>query len=542
MTPDLSRNSFDPSKFFSRVIQQQGRVLLDADWNEQVAILLRAMRTLAADLIGPFGAPVDPAAPNQPPPGFRIALDTSSGSVSGRLAWTIGIGRYYLAGLLAENVEDSAKPGTPISLFSQPYLTLDPLNDLPKDFPFLLYLDAWERELTALDDDTIREPALGGPDTAARAQVIWQARIQPLAMTSPSSSSSSQSSSSSPGPSSSSSLSSSSLSSSSSSSPSSSSSSSSSSVGPQNTSFATLSPPWDVLRQGWQPSNRGMLKARASTSTEPGKSRYCSSPADAAYTGAENQLYRVEIHSGGKVGDSPPPTFKWSRDNGSVAFRVTSIAAADDGWKVTLKDLGRDFRRSLDAGDWVEVLDSELLWRNPKPGDQPLDLLQVSAVAPIDMSVTLEGGSTGSTFDVLQALVASGANLATLGAVLRRWDQTAVTDSNPVGVVEVVEALPPGPKGGQPQPNWIDLENGIQVSFCPPADGDSNVYRPDDYWLIPARVAGNDVIWPRDQGQPVAQPPRGVTHYYAPLAIVQNRISPPIDLRPVVRALAQPPA
>ena len=36
---------------------QQGRVQLDADWNEQADILLHYLRTLAADLIGPFGGP-----------------------------------------------------------------------------------------------------------------------------------------------------------------------------------------------------------------------------------------------------------------------------------------------------------------------------------------------------------------------------------------------------------------------------------------------------------------------------------------------------
>ena len=39
MRGDFSRDTFDPVKHFSRVLQQQGRVQLDADWNEQTAIL-----------------------------------------------------------------------------------------------------------------------------------------------------------------------------------------------------------------------------------------------------------------------------------------------------------------------------------------------------------------------------------------------------------------------------------------------------------------------------------------------------------------------
>ncbi len=48
MKGDFSRLTFDPRKNFSSVLMQQGRVQLDADWNEQGAILLHYVRTLAA--------------------------------------------------------------------------------------------------------------------------------------------------------------------------------------------------------------------------------------------------------------------------------------------------------------------------------------------------------------------------------------------------------------------------------------------------------------------------------------------------------------
>ena len=71
---DLTRDSFAPLKRFSRVLSQQGRVQLDADWNEQVDILLSTVRTLAADIIGPHGSPdagftVEPLATASPTPG-----------------------------------------------------------------------------------------------------------------------------------------------------------------------------------------------------------------------------------------------------------------------------------------------------------------------------------------------------------------------------------------------------------------------------------------------------------------------------------------
>ncbi len=59
MKADLSRTTFNRFKRFSRVVAQQGRVQLDADWNEQSSIMLYQLRRLAADIIGPAGGPAD---------------------------------------------------------------------------------------------------------------------------------------------------------------------------------------------------------------------------------------------------------------------------------------------------------------------------------------------------------------------------------------------------------------------------------------------------------------------------------------------------
>ena len=89
MSGDYSRQRFDPSKHFSAVLMQQGRVQLDADWNEQGAILDRRWRAETIDLIGRSGVP------RETPDGFRI--------VAAGDTFTIGPGRIYVDGLLAEN-------------------------------------------------------------------------------------------------------------------------------------------------------------------------------------------------------------------------------------------------------------------------------------------------------------------------------------------------------------------------------------------------------------------------------------------------------
>src|SRR4029077_16775372 len=45
---------------------------------------------------------------------------------------------------------------------------------------YLLYLDAWQRHISALEAPAIREVALGGPDTATRTRTIAQVRALPL--------------------------------------------------------------------------------------------------------------------------------------------------------------------------------------------------------------------------------------------------------------------------------------------------------------------------------------------------------------------------
>src|SRR5262245_6972090 len=157
MKADITRDTFDPRKRYTRVLMQQGRVQLDADMNEQASILLQFMRSLAADIIGPHGGPGD---------AFLIGAQPD-GSNTVPHDFSIHSGRYYIGGLLVEN--DST-----LDFAKQPWaVNLKPQSGA---IEYLVYLDAWERLVSFIEDDSIREVALGGPDTAARTQVVWKAR------------------------------------------------------------------------------------------------------------------------------------------------------------------------------------------------------------------------------------------------------------------------------------------------------------------------------------------------------------------------------
>jgi hypothetical protein len=442
MKADYSRDSFDPAKQFTRVLMQQGRVQLDADWNEQTSILLHYLQTLAKDLIGDHGTP---AAEGQ---GFMIMVEQTSNPPK-IVNLAIGVGHYYVDGILCEMDQ-------PPSYFHQPGYPLDPAKDSDKlpDPPFLVYLDVWERLITAIEDPHIQEVALGGPDTAARTKIVWQVKVK---------------------------------------------------------SWSDLKIPFEPAKLKCEnqvqvrevmshlfndqpnPFSWGVnLAAQAQEQEDENETNACIVSPEARYRGLENQLYRVEIHRGGKAG-ADGATFKWSRENGSVVFPIRSLTET----LVSLEHLGRDERFGLEVGDWVEVVDDATVLRA-----EAFPLLKVMKVDPVELTVTLSGAPPEDVGRDLNK-----------HPLVRRWDQQqgdktrgGLQIAND-GAALVVES----------DTDWLNLEDGIQIRF-PPLTG---TYFTGNYWLVPARTATGDIQWPKKNNVPRELEPLGIQHHYAPLAIVQ---------------------
>jgi hypothetical protein len=478
---DFTRDTHNPLKRFSRVLMQQGRVLLDADWNEQTSIILHYLRTLAADLIGPYGGPGD---------GFKIESITVVDSGRQKEDFTIEKGHYYVQGILCEN---DAK----IANYQHKGISFQDFQPLSQG-SYLVYLDVWERHITFLADEdprhnepSIREVALGGPDTASRAQVVWQLQWAELSVE-------------------------------------------------KNTNFtaAQLNDPREghgtfrtLLRNAAiVPEVPGKLRARAMKPKTDGQDCACVTSPESRYRGVENQLYRVEIHKPGVAWngvaplgspysddpsaapdpDSPPTesnfaeaaTFKWSRENGSVVFRIRKPVASGDGkTTVALTDLGRDARFGLKKGDWVEIVDDDYILQN-----RAESLLEVEAINGEDRSVTLRGTPGNNIGQDLDR-----------HPLLRRWDYHGHPRSGGLTSVQAGAEF------------WIPLEDGIEIQFEAPA---SATFKTGDYWLIPARVATGDVEWPGPAGAPEPLPPHGIEHHYAPLWIVTAGPDGKVDATP----------
>ncbi len=534
---DISRVTFDPKKHYVGVVMQQGRVQLDADWNEQQAIYQHRTETEARDVIGQCGVP-------QLRGGFRIGFTPDNTDL------TISPGRMYVDGILCELNEATPVPvrfldenhvqvqswnvdgqdfqkgqwvefldaqmqfrkltrildidATQQSLTlltdktnydttglkdekdlylrrvttytTQPYCPtteheypgpayatypddtkLPTLNLHANHYLLVIYIDAWKRSVTSLDDEHMLEAALGGIDTAARLQTVWQVKILPIEL--------------------------------------------------QAEFRGTLAKRQDLLQQlseiqsgGQGRSKRreiedsreqleqeiatysstltcnssfsewdaltasppGMMNARTFTGGEAG---------NPGYQRLENQLYRVEVHRGSD--DQEGPYYKWSRDNGSVVALIESVV--DN--KVVVKGIGLDDDRGFSAGQWVELLNDEREL-NGLPGH----FVRIKEVDPITKALQLEQGPP--QIDGEQH------------TKIRRWDGGGAIAMNGT---------------------WLNIESGIQVQFSP------GVYKNGDYWLIPARTQTGDIEWPPfavPNVNPIPQERAGVYHHYARLARV----------------------
>ncbi len=278
MKGDFSRLRFDATKHYAAVLEQQGRVALDADGNEATAINDYLRTTTNRDVIGRCGVPKHGG-------GFEIGPIPASGT--GVTDLSISAGRMYVDGILCEQDSDTTYLGQ-VDYPNAPFAPVAGQTDL-------VYLDVWQQHVTAIEDDALRERALGGPDTTTRLRTVCQVKILPNV----------------------------------------------GAGGP--VSCSSDIPAWDALRA--PTTARLTTQVAAGPADEP-----CTLAPGGGYAGLENQLYRVEIHASqnGTAG-----SFKWSRDNGSIVVAVTDFLA---GNQVEVERLGWDDVRALRKNDWVEVL------------------------------------------------------------------------------------------------------------------------------------------------------------------------------------------
>lgn len=332
----------------------------------------------------------------------------------------------------------------------------------------LVYLEAWERQVSPAQHPWLREPALGGADSAIRSQIVWQVRAatstrarqrlhavhDALALrgedTDPADT-----------------------------------------AGEDLKNALAAAPPVaaDMAKAGtafldalWLARPRLAALGHSETHEDP-----CAIAPSAHYRGRENQLYCVRVHRGGLAGGALGASFKWSRENGSPVLRIApkGVVQNADSLVVTVESLGHDRRTGLQVDDWVEIDGDPFEFAETAP---PLGKVRRIDVARRQVTLDLPPGGEHPSY--------AGCT------VLRRWDQPADSDPGGVPIVETAE-----------DDQWTPLERGVRIRFLP-----GGVYRSGDYWLIPARVATGDIEWPAgNDGRPRALGPHGPQRLAAPL-------------------------
>jgi Family of unknown function (DUF6519) len=438
MSGDYTRFTFDPVKGFSGLLKQQGRVSLDADFNEFEEILDRRSRAEMFDVVG------QTVVPETTPHGFEISF-----TGPGKLA--IGRGRAYVDGILAEcfgdlkagsildpNLNGLHGPDTPgIDYDKQPFYYSAPIaypapsgGTDPVD---LVYLDVWQREMTMYEEERLLDVALGGRDTANRVQTAWQVKIFKDASLD---------------------------------------------------ATSCENPP-----QAWTdfiaPSSARMTADVGPPPQPPGP---CIINPAGGYTGRENRLYRVEIHESGTLG-SGTATFKWSRDNASLQATVVksiTLVGAGPHSLVTVDSTGRDSWLRFEAGDTVEVLDDfvEFSMRETGKGGR---LAKIVSIDEANAQIEVDQDFTGFVDTARHARI-------------RRWDVAQVPAPDPAK--RVVDNV-----------TTFKLEQGITVKF---EGAGTDTLHAGDFWVFAARTADGKI------DEVKSQPPRGILHHYARLALIKN--------------------
>ena len=451
MSGDYSRLTFDPRLDFSSVLLQQGRPLTDADWDEAEA---QTWRRIQAGTWDTFSQSV---VPQTTPSGFEITLS------AGKL--TIGRGRIYVDGLLAENhgAGDAAWDvrlaetfgGDPIAFEEQPYAPGAPSP--PESGEHVAFVDVWLREVTQFERPELVEPAIG-VDTTARLQTAWQVRLLEVAGAA---------------------------------------------------GGIVCATPDDKL-PGWAAliaPSAGRLSIGTGASSEPSP---CLIPPSGGYKGLENQLYRIEIHTGGA---QDVATFKWSRDNASVAARVLRVVGTDT---VIVDSVGKDSVLRFNPGDWIEIVDDVLELGVDPASKRPRHVGQLYRIADAGVddatrALTLEPSALGLAAFPADA---QGQLDPARHTRVRRWDHRGTVrraDGSVWFELDTSDGEIPLPPAG----TQLQLESGILVSFDLDGTIAGGEFHSGDWWVCAARAGDAASVETLDKA-----PPRGVHHHYTRLAIV----------------------
>lgn len=460
-TQDITRYLHRPKQRYVGVRMQQGRTILDSDWNEDALLEAEDRRTALVELIGSHGSTNA---------GFQISAVTSiitsvtvteagvtSSAVPG-YDFTIAPGSIFVGGMRFCLEQPETYRG------QHDWLRID---ELPASMPLpptfaelkataeevrydLVYLHAWQQPVSAVEDHEIRERALGGPDSSTRIRRMRRVEIA-------------------------------------------------TNVGsdvPADAFEAMFESLEDSGVATYDHATAELVsnaKLTVSFTAEPSTSA-CGSQIPPGYAGHEDQAIRVELFGERQL--------CWGFCNAAPLYRVR--VNKDDPTRVKFISQPRDGERAPKIGQIVEIVP----WSAKLPNDEKVAELQgvlarvTSSYNPNVREIVLDQAVPAEWLEWLETHAQhlsdrDGDNDRYL--YLRVWDRGSDTESP-----ALIDLHPDKPV--------VLAGTGLQVTLDP-------VGRSGDYWIIAARTATPTQPTPWDLLTGAA--PHGTRHFYAPLAMIR---------------------
>ncbi|MDQ6867041.1 MAG: DUF6519 domain-containing protein [Pseudomonadota bacterium] len=476
MPSDRSRTSSDPRYQYKGVVTQQGRVIVDRDFNALQDIVNGRTEADAADVIGPCGTPdngfaiilPDTSPPSPPlwsppaplPPPFLHPFD-----------FVIAPGTMYVGGQRAVLPERQAGKAITYSYFDQPDF-IRPDDPLPLDGSpprqsviELVYLHVFEQEVSAAEDPDLLDAALGGVDTTQRLRLMR--RVRRLLVQSEDCVS----------------------------------------------AWAEATALW-LKQKGLYLDPETMrlvpqVKLQVGFTQEQAVADPCDPVAKGGYLGADNQLIRVQISNSGVPGDATQPArLLWGYDNASFLYRVAKVVS--NGQMLQLTRDPPDAFHIPQTGQVVEILRSAaILESEPDETDPTGQSTIVRCVAE----------ATGVVRTLTQPYGPASSSDTTKYIVLDRpLPPDYASDTNPLFVRVWQTELSFDAAGGT-----IELSDpatrattGIKVTLSVPTGEALTV---GAFWMIAVRPGTPQAVYP-ERLLVTPQPPDGPREWACPLAVI----------------------
>lgn len=457
---EITRHRAAPQFHYTGARMQQGRTLLDSDWNEDALLASEDRRLTFVDLVGPHGSSnngfnvtdveVVPVYTDAGAAEYRFDFQLEPGSMFvGGMRLVLDSAEYYRNQLdwLRHEIEESPEPPTLDELVPNPMPKNDKAKVLlapPKYRYDLVFVLAWEQPVTAVEDSELRERALGGPDSSARIRRMRRVHVER-------------------------------------------------NIGTDDPTVAieNLVANGNVTFDAQ--TGEGVSNARLTvTPLAPGGDLPCNSNLPDGYVGHEDEAIRVELRDSN--------TITWGFGDAAPLYRVK---VGVDGKRITFLSKPRDARRQPKAQQIVEIVPwGAKLPNNEKVAELQGELFRVlESYDPATGELVLDGVVSG---ELLKSLVTNRIHWNPKDdgdasyVYLRLWDR-GVDISSPL-TIEL---------GSTP----MELgKTGLQVSL----DG---LGLSGDYWVIAARRATPDVVVPWQLL--TSEAPHGPRRFVAPLAIIR---------------------